>query len=74
MKAEEMNKKCPKCGSKDKSISTVKNPTNKIKFTDAGINEDSDLLVGSIRCSSCGYLFEYCKDGSCSIAVKKIRL
>lgn len=73
MKPEEMNKKCPKCGSQDKSISTVKNPSNKIKFTAAGL-DDSDILVGSIRCSSCGYLFEYCKGGKCRIEIKKIEL
>lgn len=73
MKSEEMNQKCPECGSRDKSISTVKNPKNKEKLKEAGIDE-TNILVGSIRCSSCGYLFEYCKDGKCLIEVKRISL
>jgi Cys-rich peptide (TIGR04165 family) len=73
MKSEEMNKKCPECGSTDKSISTVKYPSNKDKLKDAGITE-TDILVGSIRCSSCGYLFEYCKNGKCLIQVKRIQV
>lgn len=71
MKAEEFSQKCPKCGSEDKSISTVKNPTNKEKLKEAGIN-NSAVIVGSIRCGSCGYLFEYCKDRKCVVEVKKI--
>jgi Cys-rich peptide (TIGR04165 family) len=71
MKAEEFSKKCPECGSKDKSISTVKNPIYKEKLKEAGI-DDSAVIVGSIRCGVCGYLFEYCKDGKCVVEVKKI--
>jgi Cys-rich peptide (TIGR04165 family) len=73
MKAEEFGQKCPKCGSKDKSISTVKNPTDKEKMKEAGI-EDSTVIVGSIRCDACGHLFEYCKDRKCVIEVKKISI
>jgi Cys-rich peptide (TIGR04165 family) len=73
MKSEEMNRKCPECGSRDKSISTVKYPADKEKLKEAGIDEEK-ILVGSIRCSSCGYLFEYCKDGTCSIQVKRINI
>ena len=73
MKAEELSRKCPECGSKDKSISTIKNPTNKEKLKDAGIDE-LQVIVGSIRCGECGYLFEYCKDGKCVVEVKKISL
>jgi len=69
MKAEEFSKKCPECGSKDKSISTVKNPVNKEKLNEAG-KDDSAVIVGSVRCSECGYLFEYCKDGKCVVEVK----
>ena len=73
MKAEEFSKKCPECGSKDKSISEVKNPVDKEKLREAGITDDlSNVIVGSIRCSDCGYLFEYCKDGKCVIDIKKI--
>ncbi|MGZ4856924.1 MAG: TIGR04165 family Cys-rich peptide [Methanobacteriaceae archaeon] len=71
MKAEEFSQKCPECGSKDKSISTVKNPIDKEKLKEAGI-DDSAVIVGSIRCGACGYLFEYCKDGKCVVEVKKI--
>lgn len=75
MKAEEFNQECPQCGSMDKNISTVRNPVDKEKLKEANINKDQDkFLVGAIRCSSCGYLFEYCKNGKCVIEVKKIQL
>jgi Cys-rich peptide (TIGR04165 family) len=74
MKAEELSQKCPVCGSKDKSINTVKNPVNKGKLKEIGLDDDIDssVIVGSIRCNACGYLFEYCKNGKCMVEVKKI--
>lgn len=72
MKAEEFAIKCPKCGCRDKDVSTVKNPQNKEKMEKAGIN-DPEATVGSIKCSNCGYLFEYCKDKKCQVEFKKFK-
>jgi Cys-rich peptide (TIGR04165 family) len=76
MKAEELDQKCPKCGSREKTISTVKNPVNKEKLKEASITDEtnSSVIIGSIRCSGCRYLFEYCKNGNCTIEVKKLEL
>lgn len=73
IKAEELNQECPNCGSTDKNISTVKNPVNKDKLKEANITEEQ-IIVGAINCSSCGYLFEYCREGKCVIEVKKINI
>lgn len=75
LKAEEFNRRCPECGCKDKVISHVTRPTNKEKLKEAGITGDTrTMVVGSIRCDECGYLFEYCKDGKCVIEVKRIQI
>ena len=73
MKVEELKKPCPKCGEVDKDVSTVRDPQNLDKLREAGIPEDQKI-VGAIKCSRCGYVFEYCEGGSCKIEVKKISI
>jgi len=74
MKAEEFGQKCPQCGCADKSLSEVKDPKDTQKLQEAGITGklQSSATIGSIRCSECGYLFEYCKDRKFASKVKRI--
>ena len=57
MKAEELSKKCPKCGCKDKDIL----PENSLRAL-VGVkykNSGSKVLKGSkFKCTECGYVFE----------------
>lgn len=77
MKTEELCQKCPKCGSTDKSIGRTR------KFDEA-----PDLLeihitcavpsggsIGVIRCTKCGYIFDYCTENEkLDKLIKKINI
>ncbi len=73
MRVEDLKKPCPECGAVDKDVSTVKHPQKKEKLKEAGIPEDQEI-VGAIKCSNCGYVFEYCAGGTCKIEVRKVSL
>jgi Cys-rich peptide (TIGR04165 family) len=69
MKPEEMNQKCPECGSSDKRISRRCSS----KITDARyIAHLPQGDLGLIRCSQCGHIFEYCTHPHPPLKVKKI--
>lgn len=75
MKSEDMAQKCPKCGSTDKSISRTCNIEELDKFTDSVyIQHIPTGSIGVIRCSECGYVFEYCKNSKMPVKIKKIIL
>lgn len=70
MKAEYLAQKCPKCDCQDKRISRRRKGKG---------NEDAFYIphvpqagVGIIRCSECGYIFEYCKEREPVLKVKKL--
>jgi len=74
MKTEDLNQECPECGCKDKSVSQTKKKAehqtqsyNPVPHFDVGV-------VGVIRCSKCGHIFEYCKDRKLEQEVKKIEI
>jgi len=72
MKTEDLNQECPKCGCKDKSISQTKNKETAVDI--CYIPHIPDGVVGVIRCSECGHLFEYCKNRKLKQEVKKIEI
>ena len=68
MKAEEMSRKCPECNSQDKKIS---------RRSKKGVCIDASYMahmpqedVGIIRCTECGYIFEYCTHRNPPLRVK----
>jgi Cys-rich peptide (TIGR04165 family) len=70
MKVEELNIKCPECGSTEKRISRRRNPK---RSSDACyIPHIPQGSVGVIRCTDCGHLFEYCKESKMPVEVKKL--
>ena len=70
MKAEDMARECPECGSKDKKISRTRNP--ECKDNAYYIPHVPEGGVGVIRCGECGYVFEYCLERKPPLEVKKI--
>ncbi len=70
MKAEEMSQKCPECGSEEKRISR--------KRVCDGMADQYYIPhipggdVGVIRCTKCGYIFEYCPQRKPPLEVKKL--
>ncbi|HHT19189.1 MAG: TIGR04165 family Cys-rich peptide [Euryarchaeota archaeon] len=70
MKTEELNQKCPKCGCQDKTVSQT---LIKETFVDmCYIPHIPSGVVGIIRCTKCGHIFEYCKDQKLKQEVKKL--
>jgi Cys-rich peptide (TIGR04165 family) len=71
VKAEDLNQKCPECGCINKNVSK--------KMTKEDVQEhESDFVrhvpsgsQGVIRCTDCGYIFEYCQEHPMPLEVKK---
>ncbi len=70
MKPEEMNQKCPECNSEDKRIS--RRSSNKVNPDASYIAHMPQGDVGVIRCTACGYIFEYCTHRKPPLEVRKI--
>lgn len=70
MKAEDLAQKCPKCNCQDKKISRRrKGKGHQDVFYIPHVPQDG---VGIIRCSECGYIFEYLKEREPVLVVKKL--
>lgn len=74
MKSENFCQECPKCGSTDKSIGKKRSGIEDEKTDTRYIQHIPSGSVGLIRCTQCGYIFEYCKDREMPVKIKKIRL
>ncbi len=70
MKPEEMSKKCPECGSTEKRISRRR--VSKGVADPFYIPHIPQGDVGIIRCTKCGYIFEYCPIRKPPLEVKKL--
>ncbi|HHT19190.1 MAG: TIGR04165 family Cys-rich peptide [Euryarchaeota archaeon] len=74
MKTEKLKQKCPKCGCKDKNVSQTKKNAQHVTQSHNPVPHFDVGVVGVIRCSECGHIFEYCKDQKLKHEVKKIQL
>jgi Cys-rich peptide (TIGR04165 family) len=77
MKAEELCQKCPKCGGTDKSIGRTRKFDEAPDFLEIHITcaVPSGGSIGVIRCTNCGYIFNYCKENvKLDKLIKKINI
>jgi Cys-rich peptide (TIGR04165 family) len=74
MKSEDFGKKCPNCGSTDKSIARKKNEEDQEQHESDYARHVPSCSMGVIRCTQCGYIFEYCEDRELPVKIKKIGL
>lgn len=58
MKAENLNKKCPKCGCQDKHILKDSGTVGVVGGPQHKSSTSYKSKEGKYRCSSCGYIFE----------------
>ena len=72
MKPEEMSKKCPECNCQDKRI--ARRSSNRVNHDASYIAHIPQGDVGIIRCSECGYIFEYGLHRNSPLQVKKIHV
>jgi len=72
MKTEDLNQECPKCGCKDKNVSQTKKKAPHITQAHNPVPHFDVGVVGVIRCTECGHIFEYCKDQKLKQEVKKL--
>ena len=70
MKPEDIIQECPECHSSDKRITRRRNSKRSQDAFYIPLIPQGD--IGIIRCSECGYIFEYCQKRKPPLEVKKI--